>query len=551
MNQPTYTRSAPWGKWRQRLIYLVSLLLLTILISGYTLTLYAAEVEVGYSDFGYPSGTGAAGAATAEKPESKLWWNDGAWWASMWSTAGNAYHIYKLNWNTQVWSDTGVKLDDRKGSLADALWDGNKLYVVSHIWSASSKAASAGQEGRLYRYSYSNGVYSLDANFPVNVNNAVTESLVLVKDSTGTLWVTYTYNKKLWVNRSQNGNDATWGTPYVLPVGTAATVDTDDLSSIVAYNGHIGIMWSNQTSGVRMYFAAHADGAGDSASDWQVVAAYTVSGDDHINLKALHSDAAGNLFAVVKTSFSITSNPPKPYIVVLACTAGDCTAASDWSAHVVFMTNEGNPTRPMLLIDTSNRELYVFTRVRYSGNNDGIYYKKSSIDNINFPSNAANPNIGIPFIKDSTYTGLNDPTSTKQNVNSTTGLVVLASDSSKRYYLHNCLSLSAQSENCAALEPGTSTPTATATNTAAPTATPTATATATFVPATETPTPTATGTTVMPTATGTSTPTPTSTATTAGSTAETATPTPTATATTAGPTAATTTPTPTSTATMA
>ena len=559
--------------WRTVFVGLFLFCILLIMNASHA---YAAEIEVGYSDFGYPSGTGASAIGiTGEKPESKLWWNDGAWWACMWSTAGNAYHIYKLNWATQTWTDTGTPIDDRKTSMADALWDGNKLYVVSHIWADNKgQTAPTGQRGELFRYSYSGGTYTLDPGFPVEVTGGTSETLVVTKDSTGTLWVTYVQKDnadskfKLWVNHSVGGNDATWGTPYVLPVGAAATVGDDDVATVINYAGRIGVMWSNQSSGVKMYFAAHADGAGDAAADWQVVAAYTVSGDDHMNLKALQSDAAGNLFAVIKTSFSITSNPPKPYIVVLACTQGTCTSASDWSPHVVYMTNEGNPTRPMLLIDTTNRNLYVFARITYSGTSDAIYYKSSSIDNINFPSNAAAPIIGTPFIKGTPYNKINDPTSTKQNVNSSTGLVVLASDASKRYYLHNCLSLSEQAGNCSAppattptstvtptaTPTGTSTPTATSTPTvtstgiatATPTPTPTATATTTNI-ATVTPTPTATSTddmTVTPTTTPTPTSTNTPTATSTGTLTETPTPTPTATT---GPGTPIATPTPTAT----
>jgi len=504
----------------------VCLFVIATLFTLNTARAYAAEIEVGYSDFGYPSGVAANNEATAEKPESKLWWNDGVWWASMWSTAGNAYHIHKLNWATQTWSDTEVALDDRKSSKADVLWDGNKLYVVSHIWTQTGLAAAAGQRGELFRYSYSGGSYTLDGGFPVEVNGATTEALVIAKDTTGTLWITYVQSSKLWVNHSIGGDDANWGTPYVMPVGTAANVATDDLATLINYNGHIGVMWSNQSSGIKMYFAAHVDGAGDTAADWKVAATYSLSGDDHINLKSLHSDAAGNLFAVIKTSFSAApdkQNPPKPLIVVLACTQGDCTTISDWSAHTAYMTNEGNPTRPMLLIDTTNRNLYVFARV-VDNTGVGIFYKMSSIDTINFPSNAADPILGTKFIYNNTdessaYKKINDPTSTKQNVNSSTGLVVLASDSSKRYYLHNCLSLSGQAGDCTA--PPATTPTSTSTPTPTPTGTNTPTATSTSTPtptgiATATPTPTATATeiaTATPTVTSTPTATPTATST--------------------------------------
>ena len=60
-----------------------------------------------------------------------------------------------------------------------------------------------------------------------------------------------------------------------------------------------------------------------------------------------------------------------------------------------------------------------------------IYYKKSSLDNVSFA-----PGAGTPIISSSVDTDINDPTSTKQNVNSQTGLVVLASSRQNARYWH-------------------------------------------------------------------------------------------------------------------
>ena len=83
------------------------------------------------------------------------------------------------------------------------------------------------------------------------------------------------------------------------------------------------------------------------------------------------------------------------------------------------------------------------------------------MDTIAFPSGH-----GELFIKNTLDAKLNNPTSTKQNVNSTTGLVVLASDQNTRRYLHNVDSLGGS-------QPPTNTPTSTPTPTKTPTATPT------------------------------------------------------------------------------
>lgn len=410
------------------IICIVSLLLpfgfVETSVSG---TTDSEPIEVGYQDFPYPSGTGGNSAPTGEKPESKLWWNDGFWWGSLWSTAGNAYHIYRLNPTNQTWVDTGVAIDDRLTSRADALWDGQYLYLVSHVFTTSGTPAPENEHGRLYRYSYNPVTkhYTLNPDFPVKVTQGKSETLVLAKDSTGTLWVAYIEERKVMVNHSHNGNDRNWDNPFVLPVTGATNLTTDDIASLIAFNGYVGIMWSNQDTG-KIHFAAHQDGA--PATTWQTTAAYTPSSDDHINLKSLQSDGTGSLFAVVKTSQSF------PLIVVLVCNSGaNCLSASHWSAYPVYEGAANVPTRPILLIDTDDRILYVFVQARENGHY-AIYYKSTSLDNIMFPSG-----IGEPFIKSVTDGEINNPTSTKQNVNSTTGLVILASSSGTNYYYHNSL----------------------------------------------------------------------------------------------------------------
>jgi hypothetical protein len=55
---------------------------------------------------------------------------------------------------------------------------------------------------------------------------------------------------------------------------------------------------------------------------------------------------------------------------------------------------------------------------------------------LSFPSGP-----GTPFIQSTTDTKVNNPTSTKQSLDSTTGLLVLAGDDGTRTYLHNFLTL--------------------------------------------------------------------------------------------------------------
>src|SRR5919198_5051343 len=253
-----------------------------------------AATDVGYRG---PSYSGASSGITGEKPESKLWWNDGAWWGSLWSTAAKAYHIFRLDLVNHVWNDTGVALDVRSSSRADTLWDEGhgKLYVVSHPFSSSGSATTAGNGAKIWRFSYNPGQYTLDSGFPKNVNAAKSETLVFDRDSTGRLWTTWVQRDgtayRVFVATSDD-DGATWGSPFILP-GNGTTVNSDDIASVVSMGDRVGIMWSNQATPA-MYFAVHFDS--DPVTTWQPsMIAYggSKNADDHINLKSLQTGGTG------------------------------------------------------------------------------------------------------------------------------------------------------------------------------------------------------------------------------------------------------------------
>lgn len=411
------------------LFMLTSFVLIVSLLAGPFSAAHAAD-DAGYRNFSY--GSTCTATPTGEKPESKLWWNDGFWWGSLCDSGTNAYFIYRLDLARQTWVKTQTALDPRPGSRADVLWDAasQKLYVVSHVFTTNAASTTDREEwGRLYRYSYTSAsdTYSLDTGFPVDVTRGTSETLVIDKDSTGQLWITYVESGKVMVNHSTT-SDSTWRTPFVLPVNTGANnLATDDISSLIAFDGRIGILWSNQTDKT-MYFASHTDTADDMvwSTPLSVYSSSDGAADDHINLK-LQSDGKG-IYVVVKTSYSAATSP---LIVLLACRSS-CTTLTNWRPYTVY-TRQYDQSRPILLIDTDHRDLYIFTSNESGG---AINYKKSSLDNITFADG-----YGTPFIQNSIDLQINNATSSKHNVNSRTGIAILASSKDTRYYLHNYLSL--------------------------------------------------------------------------------------------------------------
>ena len=430
-------------------------------------------LNVGYLGFSWfdPADPGPIGDPTGEKPQSKLWWNDGFWWGSMYNPKvdADAFHIYKLHMGTQTWVDTGVKLDDvrepgvdPKNVKADTLWDAanNKLYVVSHVYADNpSPVNNAVNFGRLFSYTYDPllQTYTKDTGFPVTVNKDKTETLVVDKDSTGRLWVTYvskaskTAPYQVYVNNSL-ADDLTWDEPFPVPMASGEElVDQGDISTLVAFEDKIAVLWSNQSTG-NLNLAIHA--GNDPKTGWThnvipLPAGTTI--DDHLNVKSLAVNASGQLFAVVKLSDPSPAppipDPKRPDIVVAARDTN-----GSFSTHT-YSLREENDTRPIVMVDEDANKLYVFATGKEGGSQ--ICYKELTIPSPPDPLSAMGDfplpgdddpvypypeSCGNLFIEDTFNKNMDNPTSMKRNANNATGIVVLAADDiTDQVYAHNVL----------------------------------------------------------------------------------------------------------------
>src|SRR4029078_3250820 len=259
----------------------------------------------------------------------------------------------------------------------------------------------------------------LDAGFPVTINDERSESLVIDRDGTGTLWATWVRGGRVWVARPL-GSDTQWSAPFTPAVKGSTTLSSDDISSVIAFGpGKIGVMWSNQRDSA-MYFAVHADG--DAADVWdgsRTAIQGPNDADDHINLKSLQSDGSGRVFAAVKSSQTASAAPLNRLLVR--------SASGDWTSYTFGRVSD-HPTRPIVLLDSQHGVIHMFATSGESGGT--IYEKTTPISSINFATG-----LGTPVIRDGSSADLNDATSTKQNVDGSTGLVVLASnDTTDRYW---------------------------------------------------------------------------------------------------------------------
>jgi PKD repeat protein len=407
----------------------------------------AAAGDIGYKDQSFTAAVGNT-APTADKPESKLWWAYNTWWADMWSESAAAHHIFKLDVNTQAWTDTGTAIDTRPNTQSTTLYDGNQLYIASHVVAASSTASVTGNPTNLYRYTYANGAWMLDANFPVAIQPYSVESLSMDIDGAGRLWAAYTRGAKVYLTVTTGTAytpTVSFATPWIPTVTQAGTavgpantaVTADDIATVVATaSGDVMVLWSDQVKGAIDY-AVHTKAAADTAFTGGQAVQGTKLADDHLNLKALQSDAKGRVFAGVKTSLNdvTTSVPTDPLLRLMVFTPAD----GAWATYT-FSTIADSQTRPLVLIDSSHNTLHMLATgpttagaVAYSGT---IYEKVTSLD---APSFAAGP--GTPVIRDAASADMNNATSTRQPLTATSGEVVMASNTTTLTYWHLYASL--------------------------------------------------------------------------------------------------------------
>jgi hypothetical protein len=379
--------------------------------------LLAAEspnAPVSYQGFAYSS---SVTAPSADKPQSKLWFKDGSWWGLLVATATNTVDVHELMAN-HTWRDTGVVVDTRPTSTADATLIGNTLYVGTRTTSGSVRVA---------RFAYTAGSRTWGASgSAATLTGTGARSITLAVDSTGTAWATYAQGTTIFVASAPAGTN-TWSTPVALPVPDS-TVNSEDISAIIAFSGKIGVFWDDQQSDA-IRFGVHTDGA--SASTWTVetVASGGAVADNHVNVKALVDDPQGRIFAVTKTSYDTVGAPSTSPIITVWKRASNGT----WTSATAGTIGD-KLTRPQLALDQASNRMYVLMTGPTAGGT--IYYKSSSLDTLSFSSGR-----GDVFMA---WSGavLNNVSTTKDVVSSTTGLVAIASDDTGDRYYHAELALS-------------------------------------------------------------------------------------------------------------
>jgi hypothetical protein len=267
-------------------------------------------------------------APTADKPQSKLWFMDGCWWALLPRASGPSL------WQRtdKGWKEHAEIASALKGLPGRAdVWPG-KSGVTAVAVADVKKVNQSATVFRLTRSSDSGKItwkpQVLAELTPPTPEDSI-ETATLVQDSEGILWVAAVAGTKVCVWASQAGGTA-WSGPLVLAEG----VYEDDICVITPQPGdQIGVIWSDQVrDGVLM--RTHADGK--RLKKWrkeEVVKMGGKTADDHLNTSL---SADGTLWVASKNEVDATGKPQFTLRVR--------TRAGEWSNWPYGL--RGSTTRP-------------------------------------------------------------------------------------------------------------------------------------------------------------------------------------------------------------
>jgi hypothetical protein len=359
------------------------------------------------------------------KNQSKLFYAHGSWWGVLQEPTSREARIQRLDWSTQRWHDTGVVVDERPTARADVLYSGDTLYVAS-----AASGTSPVQAVRISAFGYvaASGRWALKPDFPVTISSVGVSSSLIERAADGTLWAAWIADGRLLVTHSTT-NDHRWVVPYrpaVAGTDTTGADTTTEQVGMVTVGDEVVLLWSNQVDDA-VFTTSHREGTGD---DVWAPATIVLKGlrlaDNHVNVKALPD---GRLFAAIKTSLdTVPAAQPGWDQVLLLDRQGDA-----WSSQQFGQIRDKH-TRPIVVLDTEHNEVLVFATSPTGGGQ--IYMKSTWFDAPRFEVGQ-----GAPVLATADAPDMNNATSTKQAVDATTGLIVLATDESIGRYVHLAASL--------------------------------------------------------------------------------------------------------------
>lgn len=341
---------------------------------------------------------------TADKPQSKLWFARGRWWACLPARDGN--QIWKRS--TAGW----VRGDGLDPALSGILGHGD-VYAerdqVQIVLVTSQTLIVA-----TLRYDYRQDSYvrcGRPMMWLVPADQKV-ETATITRDRTGRLWVAYCAGNSVWVRASRDVCGARWTEPIQLGGG----MHDDDICTITRLPCGVGVIWSNQNTD-SVLFRFHGDGCSPYLWNWEETAAQGgKTADDHLNT-AVAED--GTLYVATKTSLDTLG---KPIFSLRIRSPRGCWRSHDYAT----LSADARPSRPIVVLSQCPPRLVLSHSVRGGDGTSSIVSLVSPRPDIELHDAATEAILPVK--------GLNNVTGCKSFLPRCSPAIVLASDAEGRVY---------------------------------------------------------------------------------------------------------------------
>lgn len=345
---------------------------------------------------------------TYAKAQSKTWWYDGAWWGLLYDPASADVRVAELGTN-HTWRVTRTVVAHDPLAVGDVVVDDDHIHVAVRD--------RAGLLVNSLEFKPRARFYKVEPGNPVRLVARGTSAATMAQDSTGRLWISYVRDSRLSIMHS-NASQRSWTAPFTPDVPGTAT-GPREISDVVAANGGITVVWSDQRRGA-FHEAVHRDGEPDSSWSGTTIAQGPKLADDHINAHVVSTADGDMVLVAVKTSRNDFSAPnaDDPLILLLSRDPD-----GHWTQHVVSTVGD-EWTRPVVTADASGT-VYVFARRAGS-----IVFKESTVASLSFKVGQGRHLLRV------TGTSFTDPAVGTQTPDAVTGVLVLVSDEVQRKYWH-------------------------------------------------------------------------------------------------------------------
>jgi len=274
--------------------------------------------------------------------QNKLFYHGGFWWVTAQDKNDLKWYLWKFDgstWTPNVEVHSSAKV--RPDCVLEA--PNNKVYI----------ALPGGSITYITRLSFVFGNWATDAGYPYTISNFSQNSdygINLVRALNGSLWVFRIATSTLYAKRSTNAGQ-TWSSDIIVKSNLNKDIGlTDAVAFSFGGSNYIGVGYAeNSTAGSIYGFLKHKDADGNTTWTDETASIPQFSGttsDDHLSMTA-HNNT---VLMIVKT------NGGGPTTANTGLLRRD--PSGNWFQHPILLSNGW--TRPTLVVDDSNDELYVF-----------------------------------------------------------------------------------------------------------------------------------------------------------------------------------------------